>query len=45
MDIDNGITYCRSCHFASTAKQNKKPLTVAENKWKRLVEELVADVG
>ena len=42
LDIDNGITLCRTCHFASTAKQNRKPLTPAEKLWKRLVEELAA---
>ena len=41
-DVNGLQTVCRSCHTAKTARENRRPLTLAELAWRELVAELVS---
>ena len=37
--LDNLQTLCRSCHIQKTAGENRRELTLAEEAWRRLMDE------
>ncbi len=42
-DSDNLQTLCRSCHIAKTARENRRPMTPAESRWRMLVAKSLAE--
>ncbi|MCE2494035.1 MAG: HNH endonuclease [Alphaproteobacteria bacterium] len=36
-------TLCRSCHIAKTARENRRPMTPAESRWRMLVAKSLAE--
>lgn len=40
-DVNGLQSLCRSCHIAKTARENRRPLTPAEQAWRELVQEML----
>ena len=41
-DINGLQTLCRTCHIEKTRRENRRPLTTAEQAWRTLVAEMFA---
>ena len=41
-DINGLQSLCRGCHIEKTRRENRRPLTTAEQAWRELVNEMLA---